>query len=174
MRLATAAERGARYSAAPIRPNRDAAVLHRTGRRMRRVAGGCSRCSTAPRSRSPDPPARIDPDARAGSAPSASFEAFARDWMARARERRRARPREPAAHARRARRWSRRYREVGADFETRAPARPVGPDAPYVGVLRYTENVVHVRGSARAPTATWCRRVPVTEVFRLRDGRWVY
>ena len=49
----------------------------------------------------------------------------------------------------------------------------VAADTPYVGVLHYTEHVVQcadLRGTACHVVAT----LPVTEVFRLRDGRWVY
>jgi len=117
-----------------------------------------------------DPPARIDPDAASRGA-RASFETFARDWMARAQarsERDRANPRlSPGAKALVAT-----YREVGKDFETEL--QPTGrPGTPWVGVLRYTENVV----TCADLHATDCRvvsTVPVTEVFRLRGGHWVY
>ena len=117
-----------------------------------------------------DPPASLDPDATPAGA-EASFEAFARDWMTRVqargeRERRNPRltagPREMVAT----------YREVGPDFETQLQATG-RPGAPYVGVLRYTENVF----ACSDLHATDCHAVaalPVTEVFRLRDGRWVY
>ncbi len=117
-----------------------------------------------------DPPARFDPDAASRGA-RASFETFARDWMARAQargERDRANPRlAPGAKDLIAT-----YREVGADFETEL--QPTGrPATSYVGVLRYTESVV----TCADLHATDCRvvsTIPVTEVFRLRDGRWVY
>jgi hypothetical protein len=64
------------------------------------------------------------------------------------------------------------YREVGPDFKTEL--QPTGrPGSPYVGVLRYTENVVTC-ADLRATECHTVSTVPVTEVFRLRDGRWVY
>jgi len=116
-----------------------------------------------------EPPARIALDGDV--TPRASFEAFARDWMARARERGdqdRANPRlAPGARVQVAR-----YREVGARFETELRATGE-PDAPYVGVLRYTESVVQcadLRGTACHVVA----KQPVIEMFRLRGRRWVY
>ena len=117
-----------------------------------------------------EPPARLDPDASARNA-QASFDSFARDWMARARarsERDRANPRLAPG----ARDLVATYREVGKDFKTEL--QPTGrPNSPYVGVLRYTENVVacaDLHGTDCHTVST----VPVTEVFRLRDGHWIY
>jgi hypothetical protein len=61
---------------------------------------------------------------------------------------------------------------VGAEFQTelRATGRP---ESPYVGVLRYTENVMQcadLRGTSCHVVSTF----PVIEIFRLRDGHWVY
>ena len=117
-----------------------------------------------------EPPARLDPDAASRGA-QASFETFARDWMARAHarsERDRANPRlSPGPKSLVAT-----YREVGPEFETEL--QPTSrPATPFVGVLRYSESVV----TCADLHATDCRvvsTVPVTEVFRLRDGRWVY
>lgn len=116
------------------------------------------------------PPASIHPDATPGAA-EASFRAFARDWMARVRARGE-RERENPRLTPNAREMVATYREVGPDFETQllATGRPVST---YVGVLRYTENVF----ACSDLHATDCHAVstrPVTEVFRLRDGRWVY
>lgn len=117
-----------------------------------------------------DPPARLDPNTSSGNV-EASFQVFARDWMARAQargERDRAHPRLTPG----AREVVVTYREVGPEFETQL--QPTGrPSSPYVGVLRYTESVF----TCPDLHATDCRAVstiPVTEVFRLRDGRWVY
>jgi hypothetical protein len=117
-----------------------------------------------------DPPARVDPDAASRRART-SFETFAKDWMARAQarsERDRANPRlSPGAKDLVAT-----YREVGPDFETELQATG-RPGTPWVGVLRYSESVV----TCADLHATGCRvvsTVPVTEVFRLRDGRWIY
>jgi hypothetical protein len=117
-----------------------------------------------------DPPASIAAEGEPISA-RASFEAFARSWMARTRARSdqdRANPRlVPGARALIAS-----YREVGADFRTELQSTG-HRDTPYVGVLRYSENVVEcadLRGTGCHVVST----LPVTEVFQLRDGRWVY
>ena len=117
-----------------------------------------------------DPPARLDP-AAAGVSAQASFEAFARDWMARiwARGLRdRANPRLTPG----TRELVASYREVASEFETELQATG-RPGTPYVGVLRYTENVVNC-ADLRGTNCRVVTTLPVTEVFRLREGRWVY
>jgi hypothetical protein len=118
-----------------------------------------------------DPPARLDSDAAQQQAARASFESFAKDWMARAQarsQRDRANPR----LAQGAKDLVATYRDVAPDFETEI--QPTGrAGTPWVGVLRYEERVV----TCADLHATDCHVVstePVTEVFRLRDGRWVY
>ena len=116
------------------------------------------------------PPASIDTNAPQGGAEE-SFRAFARDWMAHVQargERERANPRlTPGARGVIAT-----YREAGAGFETELQATG-HPESPYVGVLRYTENVFNC-SDLRATDCHAVSAVPVTEVFRLRDGHWVY
>lgn len=117
-----------------------------------------------------EPPASIDPSTRSGGAEE-SFRAFARGWVARAKargERERANPRlTPGARGVVAI-----YRQVGAEFETELQATG-RPGSPYVGVLRYTENVFNCSDLRRIDCHA-VSAVPVTEVFRFRDGRWVY
>ena len=117
-----------------------------------------------------DSPARIDPGTLSGGA-EASFRSFARDWMTRVQargEHERSNPRlTPGARGVVAI-----YREAGADFQTELLATG-RPGSPYVGVLRYTENVFEC-SDLRATDCHAVSAVPVTEVFRLRDGRWVY
>lgn len=117
-----------------------------------------------------DPPASIDPNAPP-SGVEASFRKFARDWMTRAQARgarERANPRLTPG----AREVIATYREVGAEFETQL--QETGrPGAPYVGVLRYTESVFAC-SDLRATDCRIVSSVPVTEVFRLRGGHWVY
>jgi hypothetical protein len=119
-----------------------------------------------------EPPASIDPAGGAVAVSAeGSFQAFARDWMTRIHARGaqdRANPRlTPQARALVAS-----YREVAPEFETEL--QPTGrPGSPYVGVLRYTESIVNcedLRGTGCHVVSTQ----PVTEIFRLRDGRWVY
>jgi hypothetical protein len=172
----------ARRSAVAITPPAADAALQRAsgpaepgevltkGATMRRLAALLAALAVPCGAALADPPARFDPDASSRSA-KASFETFARDWMARVQargERDRANPRlSPGATQLVAT-----YREVGREFETEL--QPTGrPATPYVGVLRYTERVV----TCADLHATDCRVVstlPVTEVFRLRDDRWVY
>ena len=57
------------------------------------------------------------------------------------------------------------------DFEIEL--RPTGyPRAPFVGLLRYTEQQVSCQTPNRACGVT--AATPVTEIFRYQNGRWVY
>lgn len=115
-------------------------------------------------------PASLDPDATPTGA-QASFEAFARDWMAHVQERGE-RERSNPRLAPGAREIVATYREAGPDFETQLEATG-RPGTPYVGVLRYTENV-YTCSDLHATDCHAVAALPVTEVFRLREGRWVY
>ena len=64
------------------------------------------------------------------------------------------------------------YRGYGSDFEIEIKHTGYAR-APFVGVLRYTEQLF----TCADERATRCRiasTVPVTEIFRFQDGRWVY
>ncbi len=64
------------------------------------------------------------------------------------------------------------YRGFGEDYKVEL--RPTGhPSAPYVGILRYTEQVYTCSevGSSNCSVAA---SVPVTEIFRYQAGRWIY
>ena len=64
------------------------------------------------------------------------------------------------------------YREFGDDYKIEL--RPTGhPTSPFIGILRYTEQVHSCRqaGSSNCSVAS---SVPVTEIFRYQAGRWVY
>jgi ferredoxin-like protein FixX len=64
------------------------------------------------------------------------------------------------------------YRASAEPFETEL-RRTGSPASPYVGVLRYTQHVY----SCEDLSATRCRvasSIPITEVFRYRDGKWVH
>ena len=64
------------------------------------------------------------------------------------------------------------YRGYSDDYHLEL--RPTGhPSAPYVGLLRYTELVYSCR-SADAKDCSIASSVPVTEIFRYQNGRWVY
>ena len=52
--------------------------------------------------------------------------------------------------------------------------RPTGQaTVPYVGLLRYTEHVYSCQ-SAKAEVCSVASTLPVTEIFRYRNGRWSY
>ena len=47
------------------------------------------------------------------------------------------------------------------------------PTAPYVGVLRYHENLYTCSDRA-ATRCSVAAQTPVTEIFRFQNGRWIY
>jgi len=64
------------------------------------------------------------------------------------------------------------YRDYTDDFTTEL--RPTGhASAPYVGILRYSEQIFSCRNIA-ANDCTMSSQIPVTEIFRYQNGRWVY
>jgi hypothetical protein len=100
-----------------------------------------------------------------------SFARFAEDWMAKVRrlaERDRRNPtigssaRDPLVT----------YRGYAEDFsiELRATGHP---RAPFVGLLRYVE-LIYSCTDARSDDCTVSSALPVTEIFRFQNGRWVY
>lgn len=107
----------------------------------------------------------------AGETAASSFEAFAAEWMLKVRaeeQHHRAHPtvqqgaREPVVT----------FRGYGDRYstETRATGRA---SAPFVGLLRYTEHVYTCR-TVEARVCSIASTVPVTEIFRFRNGRWGY
>ncbi|HJO21947.1 MAG: hypothetical protein QF890_00115 [Myxococcota bacterium] len=64
------------------------------------------------------------------------------------------------------------YRGYGDDYSVEL--QPTGhPQAPYLGLLRYTEHVYSCKGI----DAIECRiasTIPITEIFRFQYGRWNY
>jgi len=64
------------------------------------------------------------------------------------------------------------YRGYGDDYSVEL--RPTGhASAPYVGILRYQEQVYSCR-DAQATDCSVASTIPVTEIFRFQNGRWVY
>ena len=64
------------------------------------------------------------------------------------------------------------YRGYGSDFDIEIKHTGYAP-APFVGILRYSENLFTCADSA----ATRCQiasTTAVTEIFRFQNGRWVY
>ncbi len=117
-----------------------------------------------------DSPAAIPPDSGRQRAESA-FESYIATWMAKVRaleQQHRTNPTvkqgasEPVVT----------YRGYGEDY--RVELRPTGnARAPYVGLLRYTEHVYSC-SDMEVTRCTIASSVPVTEIFRYKDGRWNY
>ena len=64
------------------------------------------------------------------------------------------------------------YRGFGDDFTVEL--RPTGhPVAPFVGILRYNEQVYNCN-DVDASKCTVASSLPVTEIFRYQGGRWIY
>jgi hypothetical protein len=117
-----------------------------------------------------EPPAAVPaaiPDP-AGNAAELSFREFARDWMARLARVETQNRSNPIANAS----AGVNYRGFGDDF--RIELRPTGnPDAPWVGLLRYVEHVYEC-SDASAGDCRVASSMPVTEIFRFRNGAWIY
>jgi hypothetical protein len=128
------------------------------------LAGAPAAVPDAAAAQAAKPAPKAGPDAEKVRA---SFDAFASEWMDRMQrveaENRQSPKREAGAVS---------YRGYGEEF--RVEIKPTGyAPAPYVGVLRYEERTF---GCSDA-SATQCRvtyRLPVTELFRYQNGRWVY
>ena len=64
------------------------------------------------------------------------------------------------------------YRDYADDFSVEL--RPTGhASAPYVGILRYQEQIFSCQDIS-ANNCSLSSQIPVTEIFRYQDGRWVY
>lgn len=65
-----------------------------------------------------------------------------------------------------------RFEGYGDDFETQV--KPTGrAQTPYVGILRYKENLYTCLQSDET-RCTVTRSVPVSEIFSYKNGRWTY
>jgi hypothetical protein len=104
-------------------------------------------------------------------AATSSFEQFAAERIGKMRARA-DRARERATLQPGARKPVATYRASAEPFETEL-RRTGRPASPYVGVLRYTQHVY----SCEDLSATRCRvasSIPITEIFRYRDGEWIH
>jgi len=64
------------------------------------------------------------------------------------------------------------YRDYGDEFTVEL--RPTGhATAPYVGILRYHEQIFSCKDIA-ANECSLSSEIPVTEIFRYQGGRWIY
>jgi len=119
-------------------------------------------------------PALADDTAPAAIAPpvdpaKASFMKFARSWMDKVQ--RIAAEQKPTVQPGAANAVVT-YRDYGDDFTVEL--RPTGhATAPYVGILRYSEQIYSCKHIA-ANDCTLSSQIPVTEIFRYQGGRWVY
>lgn len=117
------------------------------------------------------PPAAVAPASAKLEEAKASFDRFARSWMKKM-ERAEANNRSRARPTRKGRGWQLRYRAYGGALRTRL--RPTGhAAAPFVGVLSYDEEEM-VCETARAERCRVATIIPVSEIFRFQNGRWVY
>ncbi len=100
-----------------------------------------------------------------------SFADFARSWMARMHENEVQNRKNPTVQPGPSENLVT-YRGFGDDFTVEL--RPTGhPSAPFVGILRYNEEVYSCNG-VDASNCSVASSLPVTEIFRYQGGRWVY
>ncbi len=112
------------------------------------------------------PPAAI-PDGGQERA-NRAFESFAQQWMGKMQKAERSNRSKPKIESG----GQYTYRGYATDFETEL--KPTGhPSAPYVGVLRYRENL-YACSDRKATRCSVAASTPVTEIFRYQGGRWVY
>jgi hypothetical protein len=64
------------------------------------------------------------------------------------------------------------YRGYAREFRTELKVTG-NAAAPFVGLLRYVEYVYRCNG-AEAGTCRVATAIPITEIFRFRNGRWIY
>lgn len=111
-------------------------------------------------------PAAVAP---ADNTAKASFTKFAQSWMEKVQ--RTAAEQKPTIQPGAANAVAT-YRDYGDDFTVEL--RPTGhASAPYVGILRYSEQIFSCANVA-GNDCTLSSSIPVTEIFRYQGGRWVY
>ena len=100
-----------------------------------------------------------------------SFSDFARSWMAKMQENEAQNRKNPIVQPGPSENIIT-YR--GFDEGFTVELRPTGhPVAPFVGILRYNEQVYSCNG-VDASKCSVASSLPVTEIFRYQGGRWVY
>ena len=100
-----------------------------------------------------------------------SFSDFARSWMAKMAENEAQNRKNPTVQPGPSENMLT-YRGFGEDFTVEL--RPTGhPSAPFVGILRYNEQVYRCNGVS-ASKCSVVSSLPVTEIFRYQGGRWIY
>lgn len=101
----------------------------------------------------------------------ASFDQHARKWMADL-ERNEAENRRKAPIYSVASEPVKRFDGYGDDYETQVKATGHA-GAPFVGILRYKENLYTCLASDET-RCTVTRSIPVSEIFSFKNGRWTY
>ena len=100
-----------------------------------------------------------------------SFSDFARSWMAKMAKNEAQNRKSPTVQPGASENIVT-YRGFGEDFTVEL--RPTGhPSAPFVGILRYNEQVYSCDGVS-ASKCSVVSSLPVTEIFRYQGGRWIY
>ncbi len=100
-----------------------------------------------------------------------SFSDFARSWMTKMAKNEAQNRESPTVHPGSSENIVT-YRGFGEDFTVEL--RPTGhPSAPFVGILRYNEQVYSCEGVS-ASKCSVISSLPVTEIFRYQGGRWIY
>jgi hypothetical protein len=100
-----------------------------------------------------------------------SFSDFARSWMAKMQENEAQNRKNPIVQPGPSENIIT-YR--GFDEGFTVELRPTGhPAAPFVGILRYNEQVYSCNG-VDASKCSVASSLPVTEIFRYQGGRWIY
>jgi hypothetical protein len=118
---------------------------------------------------SPNPAVAEDPQDQQAQV---SFERFAGMWMKKMRDHEAAARRKPKLGPVAFGEALASYRGYGRNFQVEL--RPTGePSAPYVGLLRYTE-YLYGCADTQGESCSVTSEVPVTEIFRMKDGRWIY
>ncbi len=100
-----------------------------------------------------------------------SFSDFARSWMAKMAEREAQSRKNPTVKPGLSENVVT-YRGFGDDFTVELQATG-HPSAPFVGILRYNEQVYSCKGLG-ASKCSVASSLPVTEIFRYQGGRWIY
>jgi len=128
------------------------------------LVGGAARAET-PAGKKATSTSSAGGEQKMGQASSA-FDSFTSTWMTQLAAASALQPVAAGAVA------SRTYRKYTGEFTKEV--KPTGvPSNPFVGVLRYVEEEYSCSDAAR----TQCSLVstmPVTEIFRFQNGRWVY
>ncbi len=108
-------------------------------------------------------PASVAPAAPGQALVRDSFTAFAQTWLDKLQKKGGAVETQGSVTTR---------RQLDGTFTTEL--RPTGQaSAPYVGLLRYTEHVYRCNGAGEDSCVVQAA-IPVTEIFRYENGRWIY